>query len=70
MPYVNIKLAGNSATKEQKKQLIQGATQLITDVLGKRSSATYVVIDEVNPDNWGAGGETVSELRAKAAKKG
>lgn len=69
MPYVNIKLAGNSATTEQKKELIQGVTQLITDVLGKRSSATYVIIDEVNPDNWGAGGETISEIRAKATSQ-
>jgi 4-oxalocrotonate tautomerase len=69
MPYVNIKLAGNSATPEQKKELIAGATQLITDVLGKRSSATYVVIDEVNTDNWGVGGDTITEIRAKAASE-
>lgn len=67
MPLVNIKLAGNSATKEQKEQLIKGATDLITEVLGKRSSSTYVIIDEVNTDNWGVGGETITEIRKKAS---
>ena len=35
MPYVNIKITDEGVTKEQKHQLIQGATQLLVDVLGK-----------------------------------
>ena len=40
--------------------MIQGATQLFVDVLGKNASTTVVVIDEVDTDNWGIGGEQVT----------
>lgn len=66
MPYVNIKLAGETAP-EKKEALIQRVTDVITEVLGKRSSATYVIIEEVNPDNWGVGGQTVTAIRKNAA---
>lgn len=66
MPYVNIKVTDEQVTKEQKAQLIAGATQLLVDVLGKTPKTTVVVIDEVNTDNWGIGGEVVTELRKKS----
>lgn len=66
MPYVNIKITKEGATSEQKAQLIQGATQLLADVLGKNPKTTVVVIEEVDTDNWGIGGETVTAIRAKA----
>jgi len=65
MPYVNIKVTDEQVTTEQKKQLIEGATQLLVDVLGKNPSTTVVVIDEVNTDNWGVAGIPVTERRAK-----
>lgn len=54
MPYVNIKITreGN-VTPEQKQALIEGATNLLHDVLGKNKKTTVVVIDEVDTDNWG-----------------
>lgn len=67
MPYVNIKITREGATTEQKAALIKGATQLLVDVLGKNPSTTVVVIDEVDTDNWGIGGESVT-LRRKAGK--
>jgi len=66
MPYINIKITDEQVTKEQKAQLIAGATQLLVDVLGKNPKTTVVVIDEVNTDNWGIGGEVVTELRQKS----
>jgi len=63
MPYVNIKVTDEGVSKEQKRRLIQGVTQLLVDVLGKDPKTTHVVIDEVNTDNWGIGFEQVSELR-------
>ncbi|MDD9892927.1 MAG: 4-oxalocrotonate tautomerase family protein [Gammaproteobacteria bacterium] len=65
MPYVNIKVTNEGVTKEQKQALIKGATQLLVDVLGKNPKTTVVVIDEVETDNWGVGGEQVTELRKK-----
>ena len=68
MPYVNIKITkeGN-VTGEQKAALIKGATQLLADVLGKNPATTVVIIDEVEMNNWGIGGESVT-VRRKANK--
>ncbi|NRN27667.1 2-hydroxymuconate tautomerase family protein [Photorhabdus heterorhabditis] len=68
MPFVNIRITREGATTEQKKQLIEGATQLLVDVLGKNPATTFVIIDEVETDNWGIGGQNVTELRAAAKK--
>jgi len=65
MPYVNIKITKEGVTAEQKEKLIQGATQLLYEVLGKKPSTTYVVIDEVDTDNWGVGGETITAMRKR-----
>lgn len=64
MPYVNIKITREGATAEQKAALIKGATQLLVEVLGKNPATTVVVVDEVDTDNWGIGGETVTQRRA------
>ena len=69
MPYVNIKITKEGATPEQKAQLIQGATQLLVDVLGKNPKTTVVVIEEVDTDNWGIGGETVTNIRNQQTPK-
>ena len=65
MPYVNIKVTDDNVTVEQKRQLIQGTTQLRVDVLNKNPDATHVVIDELSTDNWGVKGETVTNLRKR-----
>jgi len=65
MPYVNIKITKEGASAEQKAQLIEGATRLLVDVLGKNPATTVVVIDEVDTDNWGVGGESISVRRKK-----
>ncbi len=65
MPYVNIKVTDEGVTVEQKKRLISGASQLLQEILNKDPGSTYVVIDEVNTDNWGVGYESVSEMRRK-----
>ncbi len=67
MPYVNIRITDEKVTREQKARLIQGATQLLVDVLDKNPATTVVVIDEVNTDNWGIAGETVTELRKRSS---
>lgn len=66
MPYVNIQVTREGVTPEQKALLIKGATDLLVDVLGKTPSTTFVVIDEVEMENWGIGGMPVEEFRAKA----
>ena len=65
MPYVNIRVTreNGTPTAEQKAERIKGATELLVRVLGKNPATTVVVIDEVDTDNWGVGGETVTRRR-------
>jgi len=65
MPYVNIKITREGATEQQKAQLIKGATDLLVNVLDKNPATTVVIIDEVDMESWGIGGEAVKELRKK-----
>jgi 4-oxalocrotonate tautomerase len=65
MPYVNIKITREGATPERKAELIRGVTDLLVRVLGKNPATTVVVIDEVETDNWGIGGESVTVRRAR-----
>jgi 4-oxalocrotonate tautomerase len=63
MPYVNIRITREGATREQKAALIRGTTELLANVLGKDPRTTFVVIDEVDTDNWGIAGDTVTVMR-------
>jgi 4-oxalocrotonate tautomerase len=65
MPYVNIKITKEGVTPEQKAELVRGATKLLVDVLGKNPQTTVVVIEEIETDNWGIGGETVTVRRRR-----
>ena len=65
VPYVNIKITKEGASPEKKAELIRGVTTLLQDVLGKNPQTTIVVIDEVETDNWGIGGETVTVRRTR-----
>lgn len=71
MPYVNIKVTreggpdGQGPTPEEKARLVSGVTELLQEVLGKKPSTTFVVIDEVPLDNWGMSGRQVSHIRAE-----
>ncbi|MFC3338732.1 tautomerase family protein [Paracandidimonas soli] len=68
MPYVNIKVTGGSEapTVEQKQELIREVTQLLARVLNKNPATTFVIIEEVDMDNWGVGGESTTVRRQKA----
>ena len=57
MPYVNIRITDEQVTKDEKRQLIEGVTQLLAEVLNKKPKTTYVVIDEIPIENWGANGK-------------
>ena len=60
MPYVNVKVAG-ALTKEQKAKIAEGMTKVLEEVAGKPPSLTYVVIDEVEREDWAVGGKLLSE---------
>lgn len=74
MPYVNIKVTREgtapgaaATTPQQKAALIHGVSQLVLDVMGKPLDSTFVVIEEVDMENWGVGGMTVPEFRRQQA---
>jgi 4-oxalocrotonate tautomerase len=69
MPYVNIKITNEGVTKEDKEKLIAGVTDLLATVLNKNPATTIVVIDEVETDNWGIGGELVTAIRKRDSLK-
>lgn len=69
MPYVNVRIAADGNTVEQKLRVIERITQVLVEELGKDPASTFVVIDEVSTDNWGHHGTSVTKLRQAAAAK-
>ncbi len=69
MPFVNIKITREGASAEQKAQLIRGVTDLLADILDKTPQTTVVIIEEVDLDNWGIGGESVTVRRQREKNK-
>jgi 4-oxalocrotonate tautomerase len=74
MPIVSIQVTREgsgsgrtSVTAEEKSALIAGVSQLLLDVLHKPLEATFVVIEEVETENWGWGGLPVLEYRKRRA---
>lgn len=69
MPIVTIQVTREGVTPEQKAALIRGATDLLAEVLNKPPASTFVLIEEVELDNWGVGGLPVKEYRKQAASR-
>ena len=70
MPYIKIELTREGVTRRQKQQLIKGVTDLMTGILNKDPQLTHVVIQEIEPDNWGYAGDQVSVLREQGITAG
>ena len=75
MPIVTIQLTreatrpeSTSVTAEEKAALIKGASRLLLDVLNKPLDSTFVVIEEVDTENWGWGGLPVLKFRRQGAR--
>ncbi|MFO0796127.1 MAG: 4-oxalocrotonate tautomerase family protein [Gemmataceae bacterium] len=63
MPYVNVKITKDGVTAEQKARLVAEITDTLVRVLGKKPEHTHIVIDEVDPENWGFAGVLTTEYR-------
>ena len=59
-------LGGQAPTSEQKQELIAGVTELLGRVLNKNPATTVVVIDEIDMDNYGLGGRSITQVRQSA----
>lgn len=65
MPYVNVQITREGATREQKAEVIRRITETLVQVLGKEPATTFVVIEEVGLEDWGVGGLPVDEFRRR-----
>jgi 4-oxalocrotonate tautomerase len=61
MPYVEVKVAGK-LTKKQKEKIAEGITKVLEEVANKPPQSTYIVITEVDRENWAKGGKLLSDL--------
>ncbi|MEI9431389.1 tautomerase family protein [Mesorhizobium sp. Cs1299R1N3] len=62
MPYVKVEIAKGIASVKQKRAVIRGMTDVLVKELGRDPEYVFVVIDEVDTDNWGRKGESLTEL--------
>ncbi|ABK82390.1 4-oxalocrotonate tautomerase family protein [Campylobacter fetus] len=71
MPYVNIKVTKENGepTVAQKEELIKGVTELLHTVLGRNRASTVVIIDEIETENYGLGGESIKIKRKREEKR-
>ncbi|MGC0334634.1 4-oxalocrotonate tautomerase [Streptomyces sp. SAI-170] len=63
MPYVNVKITREGATSAQKAEIIAGVTDLLVRILDKDPATTFVLIDEVELEDWGVAGITTDQYR-------
>ena len=66
MPYINVRITRDGVTTEQKKQIVAEMTQTLVSVLGKKPEHIHIIIDEVEPENWGFAGMLTTDYRAQA----
>lgn len=69
MPYVNVRVTKDGATLDQKREIVERITQTLVDVLGKQPEHIHIIIDEVEPENWGFAGLLTTEYRERETKK-
>lgn len=76
MPIVTVELTREGTqpgldrmTTDQKAAIIKGMSEVLRDVLGKPLDWTWVLIREVELEDWGWGGLPVMEYRARLAGK-
>ncbi len=65
MPYINVKITKDGTSAAQKKQIVEEMTRTLVKVLGKKPEHIHIVIDEVEPENWGFAGMLTTEYRQK-----
>jgi 4-oxalocrotonate tautomerase len=60
MPYVNIRVAG-TLSREQKKNIVSGVTEVIAREAAKPESSILIFIDEDQRENIGSGGRLLDD---------
>ncbi len=60
MPYVNLQIT-KGATRAQKAEIVKAFTDTLVRVLGKNPQNAHIVIQEIEREDWGHGGELVAD---------
>jgi 4-oxalocrotonate tautomerase len=63
VPYVNVRITRDGVTVEQKRQVVEEITRTLVNVLGKRPEHIHIIIDEVEPEDWGFAGMLTTDYR-------
>lgn len=66
MPYVKVEIAKGIASVDQKRAVIRRMTEVLVEELGRNPEYVFVVIDEIETDNWGRKGVTLTDLWQQA----
>jgi 4-oxalocrotonate tautomerase len=67
MPFVHLLITKGHVTRTQKQQLVKDFTDSLVRVLNKKPEHTHIVVEEVDPDNWGFAGMLTSDYRKRVA---
>ncbi len=68
MPYVNLQIT-KGATRAQKAEIVKAFTDTLVRVLGKNPQNTHIVIQEIEREDWGHGGELVADKASTSPGK-
>ena len=68
MPYINVQIT-KGATRAQKAEIVKTFTETLVRVLGKDPQNTHIVIQEIEREDWGHGGELVADKAPAAPGK-
>jgi 4-oxalocrotonate tautomerase len=63
MPVVTVRITKDGATADQKREIVADITAMLQRVLGKKPEHTHVIIEEIDPENWGFAGMLTTEYR-------
>jgi 4-oxalocrotonate tautomerase len=66
MPYINVRITRDGVTPEQKAAIVREMTDTLVRVLGKKPEHIHIIIDEVDPENWGYDGVLTTEYRKRS----
>ena len=69
MPYVNVRITKDGVTPDQKAQIVAEMTDTLRRVLGKKPEYTHIIIDEIDPENWGFAGLLTTEFRKQQVQE-
>jgi 4-oxalocrotonate tautomerase len=62
LPIVRVEIAKRIASIEQKQKVIRRMTDVLVEELGRNPEYICVVIDEIDTDNWGRKGQSLTDL--------